>query len=105
MGVCSIRIGGFLLKVFEDLLNDRWVLNAGNHLDLSATVFTNFNVDIEDSFEPLHDFHGWNECRLCMEQKPVQVVARCRSSVLLSSQRLPGGADLFGFLPRFAGVT
>ena len=101
----GIAVGRFLLKVFEDLLNDRWVFNAGNDFDVTPAVLTDFDIDIEDAFEPLHDFHGWNECRLCMEQKPVQVVARCRSSGLLSSQPLPGGADLFGFLPRFAGVT
>ena len=101
----SIRLGRFLLQVFKNLLNDLGVLNAGNDFDLTAAVFTDLDVDVEHSFEALHDFHGWNECRLCMEQKPVQVIARWRSAGLLSSQSTSDDCNLSDFLPRLAGVT
>ena len=54
----GIRLCRFLLKMLENLLNDLRILNTGNDFDLTATVLTNFDVDIEDSFESLHPGHG-----------------------------------------------
>ena len=51
-------LGGFLLQVPENLLNDLGVLDAGNHFDLTAAVFTDFDIDIENSFQSLHPGHG-----------------------------------------------
>ena len=75
MVIAGIGIGGFPFQMFKNALNHRRILDAGNHFDVAAAVLADFNLDVEDSFEALHDFQGWNECRLCMEQKPVQVIA------------------------------
>ena len=54
----GIRLGGFLLKVFKNLLNDLGVFDAGNHFDLATTVFADFDIDIEYSLQSLHPGHG-----------------------------------------------
>ena len=51
------RLGRFLLKVLENLLNDLGVLDTGNDFDLTAAVFADFDVDVKDSFEALHPSH------------------------------------------------
>lgn len=54
------RIGfdRLLLKVPEDPFNHHGVFDTGNHFDLTAAVFADFNVDIEYPFESLHRGHG-----------------------------------------------
>ena len=44
-----ITLGRFVLKVLENLLNDLGVFDAGNDLDVTATIFTNLDIDIEDA--------------------------------------------------------
>ena len=46
-----------MLQVFENVRNHCRILNAGDHFDLVATTFTNFHVNIEHPFEPLHPCH------------------------------------------------
>ena len=53
----GIRLGCFLFKMPEDLLNHFGVFNAGNNLDLTTTVFAHFDIDIEYSLEALHPGH------------------------------------------------
>ena len=54
----SIRLGGFLLQAFKNLLNHLETFNTGNHFDLTATVLTDFDIDIENSPQSLHPGHG-----------------------------------------------
>ena len=54
----GIRLGRFLLKVLENLLNDLGVLDAGNDLDVTAAVFADLNIDAENSLKSLHPGHG-----------------------------------------------
>ena len=48
---------GFVLQVFENVRNHCRILDAGDHFDLAAITFTNFHVNIEHPFEPLHPCH------------------------------------------------
>ena len=54
----GIAINCFLLEMFEDLPNYRWVFNAANDFDVTTAVLTDFDVDIEDAFESLHPAHS-----------------------------------------------
>ena len=54
----GIHLGRFPLQVLENLLNDLRVLDTGNDFDLTAAVFTDFDIDVKDSFESLHPGHG-----------------------------------------------
>lgn len=38
---------GFLVKVVEDLLNQRWIVNAGDGPDCPTARLAGLNVDIE----------------------------------------------------------
>ncbi|OES47442.1 hypothetical protein A7R77_33065 [Pseudomonas aeruginosa] len=44
--------------MLENLLNDLRIFDAGNHFDVTAAVFADFNINIEDSLEALHPGHG-----------------------------------------------
>lgn len=74
--------------MLENLLNDLRIFDAGNHFDVTAAVFADFNINIEDSLE-----------------RCIEVMARWRSAGLLSRQLVSRPSDLSGFLPRLAGVT
>lgn len=37
--------------MLENLLNDLRIFDAGNHFDVTAAVFADFNINIEDSLE------------------------------------------------------
>ena len=50
----GIAIDRFLLQV----LDHRWIFNAGNDFDVTAAVLADFDIDIEDPFESLHPGHG-----------------------------------------------
>lgn len=41
---------GFLLKMFKNLFDDRWVFYAGDNLDWALAFFTDFDIDIEHTF-------------------------------------------------------
>lgn len=60
-------------------------MRRSDHLDLATATFTGFDVDIKTRF---------NRC--------IHVMARCRSSELLSSQAVPLGS---AFAVRLAGIT
>ncbi|NUV04503.1 hypothetical protein MS6194_04027 [Escherichia coli] len=47
----GIRLGCFLFQMLENLLNDLRIFDAGNHFDVTAAVFADFNINIEDSLE------------------------------------------------------
>src|SRR5690554_773578 len=56
--------------MLENLLNDLRIFDAGNHFDVTAAVFADFNINIEDSLEALHPGHG--------------AVALCRTASLVA---------------------
>ena len=45
----GIRLGRSLLQVLENLLNDFRIFDAGNDLNLTAAVFADFDIDVENS--------------------------------------------------------
>ena len=47
----------FLIQVGEYLLDDHWVLNAGNHFDGAAAFRARFDVDIENPLQSLGPSH------------------------------------------------
>ncbi|MBX2846987.1 MAG: hypothetical protein KTR16_01605 [Acidiferrobacterales bacterium] len=53
--------------MLKNLLNHFRIFNTGYHFDLTATVFADFDVDVEDSLEALHPSycHGRHVCRFC----------------------------------------
>ena len=53
-----VRLGHFLLKVFEHLLNHLGSFDAGNDFNLAAAVFADLDVDIKDTLETLYPSHG-----------------------------------------------
>lgn len=54
----SIRRACFLLEVFEYLLNNLGIFDAGNDFDLPTAVLADFDINIEDALETLHPGHG-----------------------------------------------
>lgn len=49
--------GRFSIQVGQNLLDNRWVFNTGNDLDLTGTALAGLDVDVEHSLEPLHPGH------------------------------------------------
>ena len=47
-----------LSKVSENLVDDRLILNAGNHSGFTAAFLADRHIDIEDPFEALCPSHG-----------------------------------------------
>ena len=62
-----VGVVGFVLKMLEDVPNHCRILNVGNHFDVTATAYTNFNIDIKHPLKPLHPGYG----PVLQEQKPV----------------------------------
>ena len=58
MSLCVINGNGLLVQMLEDVRNYRRIFDAGNHLDLSTTTLTGFDIDIEHALEALHPGHG-----------------------------------------------
>jgi len=58
ISLCISNGGGFLIQVLENMRYHRRVFDSVNNLNLSATMFTGFDVDIEHPFEALHPRHG-----------------------------------------------
>ena len=54
----SIPLGCFLLKMLENLLDYLRIFDTGNDFDLTAAVFADFDVDVEDALESLHPGHS-----------------------------------------------
>ena len=52
--------GRFSIQVGQNLLDNRWVFNTGNDLDLTGTALAGLDVDVEHSLEPLHPGHRHN---------------------------------------------
>ena len=48
----------FLLQVLKDQLNHLRIFDAGNHVDVTAAVFADFDINIEDALETLLPSHG-----------------------------------------------
>ncbi len=46
------------MEIGENLLNDHWILDAGDHFDGAAACTTRLNVDIENALQPLRPGHG-----------------------------------------------
>lgn len=57
MSLCVSNGGGFLLQLLEDVRDHRWVLNAGDHFDLSVAELTHLNINIEHALDTLHPGH------------------------------------------------
>jgi hypothetical protein len=50
------------LNVFENLRNQRRILNARDDPEFAAAFGASLDVDGEDPFETLHPAHGGGEC-------------------------------------------
>ena len=46
------------MNMAQNLLDQWWVLDAGNHSELATAFWASLDVDGEDAFEPLHPTHG-----------------------------------------------
>jgi hypothetical protein len=42
----------------QNLRDQRWVLDAGDHSELATAFRASLDIDGEDPFEPLHPTHG-----------------------------------------------
>jgi hypothetical protein len=58
VGIGGSSIGLLLFQVFEDVLDHRWVFNAGDDFDVAATVLALLDINSEDPLQPLHPGHG-----------------------------------------------
>ena len=45
----------FLLEVFKDQLNHHGIFDAGNNFHLATAVFTDLNIDVQDSLSQWHN--------------------------------------------------
>ena len=54
----SVNLSGFLPEVIKNQLNHLRVFNACNHFDLATAVFTDLDVDVENTLESLHPGHS-----------------------------------------------
>ena len=55
---CSFNRFGALFEVFENLLDDCRIFDTGNDPNVTTTLTTGFNVDIEYSLQSLRPGHG-----------------------------------------------
>ena len=47
-----------IFQMVQNLFDDDWVFDAGNHLDRAATLLTGFDIDLENGVEALRPGHG-----------------------------------------------
>jgi hypothetical protein len=46
------------MNMAQNLLDQWWVLDTGDHSELATAFWASLDVDGEDAFEPLHPTHG-----------------------------------------------
>ena len=54
------RLGGFgpLFEMMENLSDDDWVFDTGNHFNSTTALLAAFDIDLEHAFESLSPRHG-----------------------------------------------